>query len=321
MALSTGIPELDNELEKETHVIKSSATPCYNEKFEFVAPHFRSVLTLTLVDAQTDRKLGVSEISIYAIQQRDADRYSSNWQLAGEEQFKMRDLNGKEQVGHFNAAINFKENTEELFLSSAPKLAMVGPDEAMSLERVRIHISRFGTIISSIRASFDRYKRLMDWENPGFTFAMLVLFVYFTLTIDAEYALCAPLFMAVALLSETWYYRHFGYFRMRWVGMIRKDIIHRLTDTAASFRCNRRMTHCNSLSDQWLICDWPWRDFVILGTKESLRTPLHMSESPYCLMPSTKILSSHHLEGKHKSTILLPSAPPLGDPRKVNYLT
>jgi hypothetical protein len=219
VALSTGVPELDNDLEKETHVIKSSATPCYNEKFEFTVPHFRSVVTLTLVDALTDRKLGVSEISIYAIQQRDADRYHSNWELAGEEEFRMKDISGKEHVGHFNAAINFKENTDELFLSSAPKAAMVGPDEAMSLERVRVHISRFGTIISSIGAAFDRYKRLMDWENPGFTFTTMVVFIYFCLTMDAEYALCAPLFLAVALLSETWYYRHFGHFRMAWVGL------------------------------------------------------------------------------------------------------
>jgi hypothetical protein len=55
-----------------------------------------------------------------------------------------------------------------------------------------------------------RYRSLMDWENPPFTFAMFgpvftlslahllsVLFVYFTLYLDAEYALCVPLFLVV----------------------------------------------------------------------------------------------------------------------------
>ena len=31
VGLSTGLPELDIELEKETRVVKSSATPCFNE--------------------------------------------------------------------------------------------------------------------------------------------------------------------------------------------------------------------------------------------------------------------------------------------------
>lgn len=53
----------------------------------------------------------------------------------------------------------------------------------------------------------------MDWENPPFTFAIFgslvrhfslmrtVLFVYFTLYLDAEYALCAPLFILVPTFS------------------------------------------------------------------------------------------------------------------------
>lgn len=47
----------------------------------------------------------------------------------------------------------------------------------------------------------------------------IVFFVYFTLYLDAEYALCAPLFLLVALMTESWFYRHFGYFRKKWVNL------------------------------------------------------------------------------------------------------
>lgn len=59
----------------------------------------------------------------------------------------------------------------------------------------------------------------------------LVIFVYLTLYLDSEYALCAPLFilvepsfphsglilLQVALMTETWIHREFGYFKKRWV--------------------------------------------------------------------------------------------------------
>lgn len=37
----------------------------------------------------------------------------------------------------------------------------------------------------------------MDWENPVYTLAALVCFSYTVWTIDAEYALCVPLFAMV----------------------------------------------------------------------------------------------------------------------------
>eukprot|EP01041_Mallomonas_annulata_P014526 gene14526-30918_t len=39
-----------------SHTVHSSATPFFNRKWQFTAPHYRSHIRLTLVDAQTDRK-------------------------------------------------------------------------------------------------------------------------------------------------------------------------------------------------------------------------------------------------------------------------
>ena len=44
--------------------------------------------------------------------QRDADKYHSNWELAVEESLPIKDLSGKEVLGHFVAEVKFKENTE-----------------------------------------------------------------------------------------------------------------------------------------------------------------------------------------------------------------
>jgi len=217
VSMCSGIPEIDQDQERETRVVLSTATPCFNESFEFMVPHFRSSLVVTLVDAQTEKKVGKTTVSIYSILQRDADKYHSNWELAGADTYQMKDITGKECIGHFTMQIRFKEDVVGLFLSSHPRVALQGPEEPMSLERVRTHIRRFGAVISSFKSLFSRYRSLMDWENPPFTFAMLVLFVYFTLTINAEYALCCPLFLVVALLTESWANRHFGHYRKRWV--------------------------------------------------------------------------------------------------------
>jgi hypothetical protein len=57
----------------------------------------------------------------------------------------------------------------------------------------------------------------MDWENPLLTFALLVLFVYTTLKINAEYAFCCPIFVILFLFTKSLMDRKSGQFRKDWV--------------------------------------------------------------------------------------------------------
>ena len=57
----------------------------------------------------------------------------------------------------------------------------------------------------------------MDWENPLQTFILLIIFVYTTLKIDAEYALCCPIFVILVLFTKSLIDRKSGQFRKHWV--------------------------------------------------------------------------------------------------------
>ena len=57
----------------------------------------------------------------------------------------------------------------------------------------------------------------MDWEDPFLTLSLLVLFVYTTFNINAEYALCCPIFVLLALFTKSLIDRKSGKFRKRWV--------------------------------------------------------------------------------------------------------
>lgn len=55
----------------------------------------------------------------------------------------------------------------------------------------------------------------MDWEEPKTTLVLLVLFLYTTLWVNAEYAISVPLFIVVALMTKSWFFRYNGGFKKR----------------------------------------------------------------------------------------------------------
>ena len=57
----------DAILEKDTHIVLNNAAPTFNCKFEFDVPHFRCGVRLTLLDGNSGRKIGTSDISIYSL--------------------------------------------------------------------------------------------------------------------------------------------------------------------------------------------------------------------------------------------------------------
>jgi hypothetical protein len=60
-------------LEEETHIVRNNAAPRFNRYFEFDVPHFRCSVRLTLIEAVTGRKVGVSQMSVFSLIQRDSN--------------------------------------------------------------------------------------------------------------------------------------------------------------------------------------------------------------------------------------------------------
>jgi hypothetical protein len=60
-------------LEEETQIVRNNAAPRFNRYFEFDVPHFRCSLRFTLIEAQTGRKIGVSQMSVFSLIQRDSN--------------------------------------------------------------------------------------------------------------------------------------------------------------------------------------------------------------------------------------------------------
>jgi hypothetical protein len=89
----------------------------------------------------------VSVVHLYSLIQRDADKYNGKWDVAEIEKIPMRDVTGKNVIGHFTVRVRFQEDTQGasfpppmfpltppgLFVSSDPRKAPPGPSEAVRL--------------------------------------------------------------------------------------------------------------------------------------------------------------------------------------------
>jgi hypothetical protein len=204
--------------EEKSNTVLSSATPVFNVKWTMPASHYRSQFRLCLVDANTDRKVGVAKVTPYYLMQREADKYGKVDYSPDFEKLPMFDAsNEKEEIGYFNVSISFEEDVKNFFLSLTPKLAQSSPDETLSIERLSRHIDRFKLLLNVFFNIIAEYRSIMNWDSVPITLFVFVVFVYTCLYIDAEYALCCPLFLCVYLMTRSLQRRRFGLYRKHWV--------------------------------------------------------------------------------------------------------
>ena len=208
----------DTDYEERSQRIISSATPVFDIKRVMIAPHYRALLRIYLVDASTDRKVAVATTSPYALMQRDADKYNSDWTQVPFENVPMHDLQDeKVEMGYLSVKIAFEEDVTSLFLSSIPRAAPNSPDELLSVERLSQHIERFKALIAFGNDCFAEYCYIMDWENIPLTLTLLLIFLIMVFRVDAEYALCCPLFLLVILMTRSLLCRRNGLYRKKWI--------------------------------------------------------------------------------------------------------
>lgn len=211
----------DTSQEERTQRIINSATPEFNRAWTFIVPHFRAVMRIYLVDAVTERKVGVATTSSYSIMQRDADLYKSNWKLADYEDIPLKDITEKEEIGHMTVKILFEEDVKSFFMSSNPRLIPNSPDESLSVERLSQHIERFKSAINLFNKCYYEYCFIMDWQNIPLSLTLFLTFLASVFLMNAEYALFCPLFIMVVLMTRTLQKRRSGIYRKCW---IEKDI-------------------------------------------------------------------------------------------------
>ena len=215
--------------EIKTNTVRSSATPIFNFSWTVKMTHFRSSLKLFLVDANTNRRIGYTKLSVVSVMQRKADasieigphsggknkQKSAHLQAESSisDRLLLKDMNDKQDIGYLVANVSFEEDTNGLFLSDKVHLAPDSPQEQLSVERLTVHINRFGAIIDWVTLCFDEYLRLMDWSDPLVTFIAFVSFLYCTTRIHAEYSLSGIVFVLVVLMTRTYLRRKFGYYK------------------------------------------------------------------------------------------------------------
>jgi hypothetical protein len=76
----------------------------FNNYFCLLARHYESKICISLHDAQTERRVGYAETSIFRIMQRDGDYYNSDWTQATYENLPMTDGRNGEKDELFSYA-------------------------------------------------------------------------------------------------------------------------------------------------------------------------------------------------------------------------
>lgn len=199
--------------ELKTKTVRSSATPVFDKKWTLGVPTYQACLKLALINSD-DGVVGVTKIPIYALVMGKYGRSMEDrkkGKKTQEEVIPMRSPNDPTIVtGYFNVDMTFEEDVQALFLAKIPKRAKAPDDETLSVERLVKHIGRFQSLINLVGAIFAEYMDLMNWKDAIFTSTMLLVFVYTTLTINAEYALCCPVFLALCLFTRAYQRRVSG---------------------------------------------------------------------------------------------------------------
>lgn len=200
------VVSLDGEV-RRSHPVRGSSELVYSESFELPALHYRSRLMLTLVEARGEKKVGRAAMSVYAMMQR----------LSSVEECSLWDLGHKRCVGRVSVSVDFEEDWEGLFLTNHPRQVPPAPADALSVEKLREHLSRVSAVFQLYRAFWAEYRSIMQWEDPLVTVSALIIFVYSCLRINTAYFLSVPAFALIAMMAVLYLRRVSGAFRRQYI--------------------------------------------------------------------------------------------------------
>jgi hypothetical protein len=113
-------------------------------------------------------------------------------------------------MGFLTAQVGFEEDVEHLFTGESLHDAPTTPPELLSVQRLGVHIARFTAIIDLFNQWYAEFVYIMEWQEPFTTLAILLAFLFFTLKVNAEYALSGVMFTIVTLMMRTMLRRRSG---------------------------------------------------------------------------------------------------------------
>lgn len=207
----------DSKREFKSKAVFGSATPIFNVRWTIKMEHYRAAVILYLVDAQTHRRIASCRFSCFSLMQRDADSHSRHWKDSPIERAPLRNVSDGEEMGYLNAQVAFEEDLQGLFLSENLHDAPSSPPELLSVQRLGTHIARFGAVIDLFNQWYAEYLFIMEWKDPMSTLVMFLAFLYFTLKVQAEYALSGVVFILVVLMTRSYLRRRNGQYIKHYV--------------------------------------------------------------------------------------------------------
>lgn len=225
----------------------SKNNPKFDCKFSIGVPHFRSSVHIILIEARSKRKVGFATITPFEIMQRTADTMINSSLYPAFHRIPIQSKQGgvgvstntgssgsnsasssggekdHKEEGYFHVNIHFEENQDDYLWSSLVKLAPSGLEEEMSMERLSTHIARFTAIIELLSGIYTDYLRIMDWSDPIYTSTLLLIFLFCTLRVPAEYGLSGVMFFLVLSMTKSGMRRRYGAYKHYYVSKGKKD--------------------------------------------------------------------------------------------------
>lgn len=103
--------KLGEKLSRRTRTVYQTANPRFEESWRLIAPYYRAVLGVEMIDAVREKAVGRLELSVFQLLQRDADAQAEGGEVREVEEYVLRDGSERE-VGFVRMRIAMEEDMQ-----------------------------------------------------------------------------------------------------------------------------------------------------------------------------------------------------------------
>ncbi|CAM9489729.1 unnamed protein product, partial [Sphacelaria rigidula] len=213
-----------------TEAVFQTHDPLFDKTWVFVAPSYDSLISVDLVDASTDKSVGVFETSVIALLQAEYDARAVGHKSPSEQLRNRRLLapgaaEDEENVtGILEMRLEFDEDTEAFFGPNG----IVGPAGNKALRKVPsrqhadVSVETLKSLVARVKGIIRWYiiaknGLVMSWENTALSSISLVVFVYLCLVANAEYILALLPFSLLVFMTWGYLQRRSGAYVQGWI--------------------------------------------------------------------------------------------------------
>uniref|UniRef100_A0A7S4W2P0 C2 domain-containing protein n=1 Tax=Ditylum brightwellii TaxID=49249 RepID=A0A7S4W2P0_9STRA len=262
---------------KRTRTIFQTSKPLFEEEMNFIVDHYGLEYRVEVIDANTDRPVGISLITAQGVLQWQRDQTSveqgitlSSIMHPHKEKVKRRRMalelrtgvkdgfglnfyNSKSQetaaskkertrageiMGWIEVDICLEEDLD-LIYSSDPRQCAPRPVEDFNVELIQLHIARIGAIVDDISKVIKAYNHMVSWKDPKLTLSSFIILVATCVMFDAEYIGSLPIFCLLVLMVHLARIRIRGDFKSKWIHKEKKARIEAEKKMAVNYSVHR----------------------------------------------------------------------------------